>query len=115
MSEPLPSHRVEPSAELFRRAAQVQRERGLFKDKFVDPNGSGAVCALGAVAVAAGFEPDEGGYMVKIHDFLSSMLMGGRPDAYPFLTVIAQNDHAKSAEEMATFLEAAADYVGEVN
>ncbi len=114
MSEPLPSYRVQPTPELFRNAATVLRERGLSRGKFLDPDGSGAVCALGACAVAGGYEPDEGGYMVPIHNFLAEMLRGGRPDPFSFLTIVALNDAAEDVEEMATFLETAADYAGEV-
>ncbi len=109
MSEPLPSHRVQPSPELFRKAAQIVRKRGLAREKFIAPDGSGKVCALGACAVAAGYDPDEGAWMVPLHEFLSSILwQSEEPDSYPFLTVTAHNDHAKDAEEIAAWLEYAA-------
>ncbi len=113
MSEPMPSYHVRPTPWLFLTAAEVLRERGLSREKFLDPDGSGAVCVLGACAVAAGFHPDEGAYMVQVHDFLAEMLRGGRPDPNSFLTVIRRNDEAEDTEEMATFLETAADYAEE--
>ncbi len=109
MSEPLPSHRVQPSPELFRKAAQIVRKRGLAREKFIAPDGSGKVCALGACAVAAGFEPDEGAWMVPVAEFLASVLWASTaPDPQPFLTVTAHNDYAKDAEEIAAWLEYAA-------
>ncbi len=109
MSEPLPSHRVQPSPELFREAAKIIRRRGLAREKFVAPDGSGKVCALGACAVAAGYEPDEGAWMVPVCQFLAGILWESTAqDPQPFLTVTAHNDHAKDAEEIATWLEYAA-------
>ncbi len=116
MSEPLPSHRVQPTPELFREAARIVRERGLAREKFIAPDGSGKVCALGACAVAAGFDPDEGGWMVPVTEFLSSILcQSEEPDSQQFLTVTSHSDHAKDAEEIAAWLEYAAIEAEEVN
>jgi hypothetical protein len=109
VTAPLPSHRVQPSPELFRKAAQVVRKRGLAREKFIAPDGSGKVCMLGACAVAAGFDPDEGAWMVPVQEFLSSIVWDSdRPDTQPFLTVTAHNDRAQDAAEVAAFLEYAA-------
>jgi len=102
--------RVEPTPELFRTAAQILRERGLYREKFIDPDGSGQVCMLGAVGIAAGLDDlDQAAYMVQVQEFLAAVLNGGRPSATPFIRVTEFNDRADDVEQVATFLEMAAE------
>ena len=108
MTGPLPSHRVQPTPELFQRAIDVLHERGWAKAKFTTPDG---LCLLGACAVAAGFNPDEGAFIVRVYDFLSEVLLDGQSDPQSFLRVTEFYDAAESVGEIIAFLQTAAEEV----
>ena len=106
------AHRVQPTPELLRQAAAVLRERGLSRGKFKNPN-TGAVCMLGACAVAADLrDPDEGGYMHPVYEYLATVLEGERGLVSGFVATTVFNDKARDVEEVAQFLELAAEALG---